>query len=251
MDWVKDFYTRQYAMMNSPYWWQQMSPTDPSEYARRRAAAIERFAGPGKKRVLELGCGGGVVAGAIAFLGHTVTAVDLVEAAVENVRRIAPEVPNGELTGVLGDFYELEFPEKFDVVCYFDGFGVGSDDDQRRLLKRIPEWLQADGCAVIDVYAPWGVAAGADGEPYQEGTMYRSEFDADGSRHLESQWPVGADESEAITQYLRCYSPADLRLLLDGTGLALETYEPYGDEGPSPLIKAWFYRTKLMPAPGA
>ncbi len=250
MDWVKDFYTRQYAMMNSPYWWQQMSPSDPPEYARRTAAAIERFAGPGTKRVLELGCGGGVVAGTIAFLGHTVTAVEIIDAAIENVRRIAAEVPNGELTAVQGDFYELEFPEKFDVVCYFDGFGVGSDADQRRLLKRTAGWLEPNGCAVIDIYSPWGVAA-ANGETSQEETMYGVEFDADGSRQLASQWPVGADQSEAITQYLRCYSPADLRLLLEGTGLVLETYEAYGDEGPCPLIESWFYRSKLVPAPGA
>ncbi len=224
MDWVRDFYTRQYAMMNSPYRWQQMSPSDPPEYARRTAAAIERFAGPGTKRVLELGCGGGVVAGTIAFLGHTVVAVEVIDAAIENVRRISAEVPNGELTAVQGDFYELEFPKKFDVVCYFDGFGVGSDADQRRLLTRIARWLEPNGCAVIDIYSSWGVAA-ANGETYQEGTMYGVEFDADGNRQLASQWPVGADQSEAITQYLRCYAPADLRLLLEGTGLVLETYE--------------------------
>lgn len=247
MDWVKDFYSKQYQLLNSPYWWQRLSMSDPPDYAKKNAADIERLARPGHKRVLELGCGGGVTAGAIALLGHSVVAVDLVEAATENAERIAAELPHGSLSVLTADFYELEFTELFDVVCYFDGFGVGSDADQQRLLKRIASWLRPDACAIIDIYSPWLIAARATGAPYQEGDlMLRSEFDAEHSRHLESYWHADIDESRAVTQRLRCYSPADLRLLLTGTGLALETFEPYGEEGPCPLIESWYYRAKLV-----
>jgi hypothetical protein len=43
----------------------------------------------------------------------------------------------GSLRAIEGDFYETEPPGKFDVVAYFDGFGIGTDEDQRRLLRRI------------------------------------------------------------------------------------------------------------------
>ena len=80
--------------------------------------------------------------------------------------------------------------------------------------------------------------------------MYRSDFDWHEGRLLESIWPVGQDETQAVTQSLRCYAPADLRLLLNGTGLALQTLEPYESEDHEkrvPLKEAMLYLTKLVP----
>jgi len=250
MGWTKDFYARQYELLESPTAWAQFFPADPPNHRKRRAAAIARLAGPGPKRILELGCGGGITAGAIALLGHTVVAVDIVEVAVASARRVAAHLSNGEMSVIHGDFYEIELDGLFDVVCYFDGFGIGSDADQRRLLHRIAGWLNPQGCALIDVYAPWYFAKD-NGELYQEGNiMYRSDFDADGCRLEESLWPVGEDESQAITQSLRCYSPADFRLLLEGTGFVLDTMEPYASgfefEKRVPLKQAEIYLAKLV-----
>lgn len=55
----------------------------------------------------------------------------------------------------------------------------------------------------------------------------RYDFDADGCRMLDTWWPPG-HEDLAVTQSLRCYAPADLRLLLAGTGLSLHSVEPGG-----------------------
>ncbi len=44
-------------------------------------------------------------------------------------------------------------------------------------------------------------------------------FDGEGCRWIDRWWLENG--GEAIEQSLRCYSPADLRLLLEGTGLAL------------------------------
>jgi len=46
----------------------------------------------------------------------------------------------------------------------------------------------------------------------------------------EQMWRVG-HEDDAVTQSHRCYSPSDLRLLLEGTGLSLVDVEPFTDEG--------------------
>lgn len=251
MEWTKGFYTRQYELLNSPAVWATFSPTNPPDRARNRAMAVERLAGPGLKRVLELGCGGGIVAGTIAQLGHSVVAVDLVEAAVASARRFATQVTNGDLTIVHGSFYEIELADKFDVVCYFDGFGIGSDADQRRLLRRIAGWLHPKGCALIDIYnTPW-FAVNENGEVEQEGSMMiRSDFDANSCRLEESYWSVDDDESNAVTQSLRCYTPADLRLLLDGTKLSLQSLESYASSWdytePATLREAAIYLAKLV-----
>jgi SAM-dependent methyltransferase len=250
MDWAKDFYSTQYELLESPAVWATFSPSAPPGRARRRAAAVERLAGPGTKRVLELGCGSGVVAGAIALLGHTVVAVDIVEVCAASARRVAAQVPNGEIIVVQGDFYEIELSGSFDVVCYFDGFGTGSDADQRRLLRRIAAWLKPEGCALIDIYSPWYWTVDDEKEYHEGNVVGRCDFDAYECRLEDSIWPVGADESQAVTQSLRCYSPADLRLLIEGTGLALREIEPYESEDHDkrvPLTEALFYLAKLVP----
>ena len=251
MEWTKDFYTRQYELLGSPAVWASFSPSNLPERATGRAAAVERLAGSGAKRVLELGCGGGIMAGAIALLGNRVVAVDIVDEAVTSARYFAAQVTNGDMRVIQGDFYEIALDGLFDVVCYFDGFGIGSDADQRHLLHRIAGWLKPEGCALIDIYnTPWHVV-NRDGEAYQEGTvMHRSDFDADNCRLEENMWSVDEEESQAVTQSLRCYTPADFRLLLQGTGLMLQTMEPYASTWdytePVPLIEAAIYLAKLV-----
>ncbi len=108
-------------------------------------------------------------------------------------------------------------------------------------------WLEPDGCALIDVYTCFDAFRG-DGKLEREGdVIHRYAYDPDGNRMLASEWPVGADESEAVAQSLRSYTPADFRLLREGTGLAMDTYQPFGDEGPTTsLIESWMYRAKVV-----
>jgi protein-L-isoaspartate O-methyltransferase len=100
MDWVEAFYTRQNE-------WTGCYSGDVSERDRERVAAMERLVGPGKKRVLELGAGGGQTAAAAADVGHLVTAVELVASAVEHARELARQPRAGTLTIVQGDFYAV------------------------------------------------------------------------------------------------------------------------------------------------
>jgi SAM-dependent methyltransferase len=254
--WTKAFYTKQAEWLGLIEIWAGISPVGKtSGRGANEAAAIERLAGPGPKRVLELGCGSGIVAGIIAEHGHTVVAVDISDHAAASARRVVGEVTRGEMSVVQGDFYEVELDGTFDVICYFDGFGIGSDADQRRLLRRISGWLrpagneQPAGCALIDVYSPWP-SCEEDEEPYRDRkAMARDRFDYENCRGINTIWVEGREEQTA-TQSLRAYSPPDLRLLLEGTGLELETYEPYeeDDHGKQvPLKDAMSYLAKLVP----
>ncbi|MGH2640670.1 MAG: hypothetical protein ACRDGO_03110 [Actinomycetota bacterium] len=64
----------------------------------------------------------------------------------------------------------------------------------------------------------------------------------------ERMWRTG-HEDDAVTQSLRCYAPADLRLLLENTELDLVEVEPYSDQWygePIALDAAMVYLAKLV-----
>jgi hypothetical protein len=171
----------------------------------------------------------------------------------------------GRLQVVQEDFYTVRLEGRFDVVCCWEVFGLGSDADQRRLLGRIArEWLAPDGCVLMDVYSPSRPArdAGTEqrraplpGVPGSVEMIERCHFDPLHSRWTDEWVPV-ADPSAALAQTLRCYSPADFLLLLEGTGLALERLEVDDREvalddriaNGGPLRDAWQYVVKLVPS---
>ena len=246
MEWVKPFYSKQHE-------WAGIYDGDVAETHRKNAAIVQRLAGGWIGRLLELGAGGGQNAAATADLGYSVVAIELVPSGVKNAQELASQPRKGQLRVIEGNFYEEEFPDPFDIVCYWDGFGIGSDKDQRRLLKRIASWLRPTGFALVEVYTPW-YWAGAAGRQMDFGKVIRRyDFDTESCRMLDRWWPVGHEE-QAVTQSLRCYSPDDFQTLLKGTGLALESVESRGafDSERSfvehaPIEQAMQYVAKLAP----
>ena len=76
------------------------------------------------------------------------------------------------------------------MICYFDSFGIGTDEDQRRLLKRIRSWLKPNGCVIIEIGATWYWAGVAKGRSMDLGACYRQyDFDAPNSRLIDSWDP--------------------------------------------------------------
>ncbi|MEV6635422.1 class I SAM-dependent methyltransferase [Actinoplanes sp. NPDC051470] len=220
MDWVEEFYSRTGA------WWGGAEAVV-SDDDRERAGRIRAHTGDGPRKVLELGSGYGGAAVATALAGHDVTAVEL-GARADHTPRLAGE--NGvRVTLVRGDFYTTDPGGPFDVVAYWDGFGVGADDDQRRLLTRIAGWLTPGGVALIDVYNPfdWAAQHGVrehrdarpgDGYPHELDRLFT--FDQRACVATDTWWET-ARPDRRYSQRLRCYTPADLALLLTGTGLTL------------------------------
>jgi SAM-dependent methyltransferase len=254
VDWVPDFYAKQYEWAGWPARWKTRSAAEAVSMAATHVEAVTRLAGPGPKRILELGAGSGFASAALAAAGHDVVAIDLVDACVESITRLAVDIDGASLRAIAADFYSVELEDPFDIVCYFDGFGIGSDDDQRRLLRRIDAWLSPGGCALVDVFAPWYWAktSGTREEfPAGSGVLYEEGFDAEGCRMVERMWREGHEDA-AVAQSLRCYSPADLRLLLETIGLSLVVIEPYEDESygnQASLAEAMLYLCKLEKEP--
>ncbi len=76
--------------------------------AATHVEAVTRLAGPGPKRILELGAGSGFTSAALASAGHDVVAIDLVDACVESIARLADDIQRGSLAAIAGDFYSVE-----------------------------------------------------------------------------------------------------------------------------------------------
>jgi SAM-dependent methyltransferase len=222
MDWIEPFYTRRSEWMG---------PTGIFNSHQVRAASIEKYCGAGKKRILELGAGAGGTAAAMADLGNSVIAVELSPLRAAFIRDLAREPRQGSLTVIEDDYYTLDVPGQFDLICHWDSFGMGSDADNRRLLRRMAEgWMAPEGCVLMDVFSPWWWAcqAGTEEQDDDRGLVRRYDFDPVGGRFLDQWWPIG-DKSQLITQTVRCYTPADFMLLVEGTGLAVEIFAVAGN----------------------
>ena len=253
-EWIKDFYTQ------AGIWWGD-DPQAPGVHPAR-VKTVERLCGQGTKRILELGAGAGATAVALADAGHHVLAVE-VSSRAKVARELAKLPHKGSLTVVEGDFYALELRERFDVVGCWETFGLGTDADQRRLLKRIAEeWLESDGSVLIDVYSPVRPARDAgterrlpplDGVPGSVEMINRCHFDPLHGCWID-EWIPASGTERGLAQAIRCYTPADLLLLLEGTGLAIKYAELDGQEldvtsqaiaTSSSLMNAWSYLVQL------
>jgi len=194
---------------------------------KRIASVITTIAGTsgGSAKVLELGCGSGAVAAVLADRGWAVTAIDFNAPAIAMARAFA-ESRLGRLVPVEGDVYTVDLPGPYDLVFYWDGFGVGEDEDQVQLLSRVKGWLAPGGRAVVDVFSPyfWMAKHGTsvvyqatNGETWER----RIEFDFRACR-LVDHWTNLDDPTVAPrSQSLRCYAPADISRLVSEAGLRL------------------------------
>jgi SAM-dependent methyltransferase len=259
-DWANDFYAQ------ATEWWGP-DPQPPGVH-KERVAIVERLCGPAPKKILDLGAGAGYTAAAMADRGHTVVAVEATAARAQRVQELAKVARKGSLTAIEADFHTAALTQRFDVVCLWEVFGLGSDADQRRLLRRIAqEWLVHDGCALLDVYCPFRPARDAgtavrreplEGVPGSVEMLERCHFDPVHCRWID-EWEPSAAPERALAQAVRCYTPADLLLLLEGTGLALERIEVDGQVvdvhadtlvKSGPLMEAWIYLAQLVAQKG-
>ena len=100
-------------------WWDPTSEFRPlHEINPLRLAHIDRLAnGLAGKRVLDVGCGGGILAEAMAAKGAQVTGIDLAERALKVAQLHAIEVGSGvDYRLVSAEDLAAEAPESFDIV---------------------------------------------------------------------------------------------------------------------------------------
>lgn len=240
MDWVYKFYLNQNK-------WTGLYRGGVEDNHRENAELVRKFAREKQREVLELGAGGGQNAAALAELGYSVTAVELIPELAEIARKFTRCSPSGKIEVIQGDFYEVDFKRKFDIIVYWDGFGIGSDDDQGRLLKKIDNWLKDDGFVLIEVYNPiyWKKVVG---KTMKFGNVIRRyDYDFLKNRMLDQWWIEDCPE-ESVSQSLRCYTPDDLKILLSQTGLKLKSvqYPDRSGQNNQPDKEMMQYLVKLV-----
>jgi len=148
---------------------------------------------------------------------------------IELINEMSKKRPS--LKAIEGDFLKVRIEEKFSTICMFESFGLGSDSDQRKLLRRIARnWLTDNGVLIMDVYHPCGPikAAGTkqsldrlENVPGSVDMTEYSYYDGIKNRWIDIWEPVN-DKASTKIQSVRCYSPADLFLLLAGSGLKVQ-----------------------------
>lgn len=225
MDWIKTFYTQKSQWLAA-----LGKPTGilPHDYVR--VQWIQQFCGQHTQIILELGCGDGETALACAQAGHRVTAVELSPFRIARARDLAQHAPPDTLTLLEGDFYQMAFPSRFGLICYWDGFGVGTDQDQQRLLTKMEQdWLTPEGSVILEVFNPWYWIrqTGVQRRFASLGITVEYRFDPLQSRF--SEHCISDDPTiPPIAQTIRCYTPSDLHLLLHGTGLRFDQGTMHG-----------------------
>jgi 2-polyprenyl-6-hydroxyphenyl methylase / 3-demethylubiquinone-9 3-methyltransferase len=101
---------------------------------------IEKHLGSGQ-RILDVGCGGGLLSNALAASGHIVTGVDLSATSLEIARQ---NDHSKSVTYLAGDATALPFDdEQFDVVCAMDFLEHVSNP--KRVIREISRVLKKEG----------------------------------------------------------------------------------------------------------
>jgi SAM-dependent methyltransferase len=221
VDWIKSFYD------SAADWWGASWYN--GENLQGRLEIIRQYGNQDNQHILELAAGTGETAAYLCDHDYSVTAVDISKRNIELMCEMKKNRPS--LQVVEGDLLKVQISEKFPTICMFEAFGMGSDQDQRMLLKRIKmDWLQKGGVFILDVYHPCGPikAAGQkrildrlENIPGSVDMTEYSYYDGIKNRWINIWEPVNDKESARI-QSIRCYTPADLILLLEGTGLIVQ-----------------------------
>ena len=235
---VAEFYTKQS---------ERFGPSGVLPHHLVRAKRLQRIVGDPPAKILELGAGAGGTARATSDAGYAVTAVELSPLRA----RYALELARGTGLDVReGDFYREDLGAGFDAVAYWNGFGMGDDEDQRRLLRRVrDEWLRDGGLMLLDIFNPaWWARQPSELRTHDEyAAAQRTTFDDLACRFVDRWWPLD-QEDEVIEQSIRCYSPADLRLLVESTGLRVERIEVDDSDDLSRLDDHYSYLAVLRRA---
>lgn len=189
--------------------------------AEREAAQLVDLLGlRGRRaRAIDLGCGTGRHAAALARLGLCVVGLDLSDALLARARQ------RGTLCGALvrADLRRLPFRPAFDLaLSLFTSFGYFDDAENERTLQAIAYVLAPGGQLVIDHIHPPALAAGLVPEDtrFEAGCRIHQRREIVGSR-VRKRITVRRDTGETIElcEDVRLYAPEELARLLQRTGL--------------------------------
>jgi SAM-dependent methyltransferase len=99
-------------------------------------------------RILDLGCGDGVLDSCLADLGAEVTGVDRIASVLDQAEEEAGE---RSVTFVCGDLRNLMFDAgSFDAVLLFEVVGLMDVEEDEKLIASVHHWLRPGGALLVD-----------------------------------------------------------------------------------------------------
>jgi cyclopropane fatty-acyl-phospholipid synthase-like methyltransferase len=179
-------------------------------------------------RVLDVGCGPGRHAHALAELGIEVLGIDISQRFVDLAREGAPAGATFERI----DARELEFRAEFDAaICLCQGaFGLMTADGQdETVIAGISRALHMNGRLALTAFSSYFVMK----------HWPDADFDADtGVNHERTEIRNESGEAVETSLWTGCYTPRELRLLCRAHGLqvdSISSVEPggYGSDAPT------------------
>ena len=188
----------------------------------------------GGTRVLDLGCGPGLYANALAELGASVTGVDFSKSSLTHALSVA-ESRKLDVTYHQANYLDLELEGSFDLILLIFGDLCPLGPDQRRsLLDRVGKWLSPGGHFVFDVSNSAlfeGIEESANYEAAPEGGFWspdpyflftnRYKYQDD-MAYLDRYAIVEANRKREIFNWIQCYDPDGLRAELGRAGWEVE-----------------------------
>ena len=164
-------------------------------------------------RVLDVGCGPGRHAHALAARGMHVDGVDITPRFIELARQNTPA--GAHCTFAVADARHLRFADEFDAVISLcqGGFGLVGEDDPA-VLDGMARAVKPEGRVVLSAFSSYFALR------FLEPTDH---FDADRGVNTERTMLKNEQGEEAeFDLETSCFTPRELRLLCARSGLAVE-----------------------------
>jgi SAM-dependent methyltransferase len=201
--------------------------------ADEQVEKILRLTGVGGGKVLDLCCGPGRHAVALAKRGFAVTAVDRTRFLIEHARARATQA-NLSVECVLEDMRRFSRPATFDLIInFFTSFGYFHDAvDDLHVLRLVRENLRPGGAILLDMVSKERLARVFDATtstelPNGDILFQRHEIVDDWTR-IRNRWTlVRAGTTRTFEATHRIYSGQEMKDLLTKAGLA--DVRLYGD----------------------
>lgn len=212
--WAEEFYREQMAVF-------EHLGEPPKEIFDQLAEELLEQSGRNIQSCLDLGASTGQVGQALAKSVPQVTTIELVPELVAKAKEHNPQ----NIRALTGSFYHLDLKEEFDLITYLDGFGLGDDDEQLWLLKRIRNWVADQGVALIDIYNPdyWQKVKGQ----AMNFSEIKHVYDYENSTNcMIDRWTY--PDGKTYQQTLKCYTPDQIFELCRKAELHVLAYFPNG-----------------------
>ena len=198
-----------------------------------RADWVESLALGSSLRVLDLGCGNGILDIVLGRRGHTVVGVDQVRPVIEFARTHVKDEP---VTFQVSDLRSVAFDAgRFDLVMMFGLVGLMSREDDEALFHRVRSWLRPGGSCLIDCDLELATTQTIESD-HELGRIYwhwtsdqptrtnrlTPELHRHGGVIVELRDPIDPSRGDHTGLHRHIYPPDQLEQLLHGAGFVTQ-----------------------------